>query len=257
MNGHLSDEQLIGYVHHTLTDAQREAMDQHLASCSDCRARLAEHEALQRRIRHDLLADLNGVQPSPAIKFSTIASRLKRRNWWVSLWHGSGWLLPSVTAAAALVGLVVALVGFIKGIHQPVMDFKTSTAGSLPAAACVFFAIPIISNYFESRTVPTRLILSGVLAFILWVGTAILGLQAIVVLRNMFIWVLLQFMSDLWSAVGLGNWIILPLGMAWITVVVGGGEYHWRRLGQRSSWRLFGWTIVVELLIIGLPYILF
>ena len=257
MNGHLSDEQLIGYVHHTLTDAQREAMDQHLASCSDCRARRTKHEALQRRIRHDLLADLNGVQPSSAIKFSAIAPRLKRRNWWASLWHSSGRLLPSVTAAAALVGLVIALVGFIKGINQPVMGFKTSPPGSPSVVACFLFAIPVIGNYYGSRTVPTRLILSGVLAFILWVGTAIMGLQVIVVLRNTFIWVLLQFMSDLWSAVGLGNWVIMPLGMAWIAVVVGGGEYHWRRLGQRSSWRLFGWTIVVELLVISLPYILF
>jgi hypothetical protein len=255
MNSHLSDEQLIGYVHHTLTDAQREAMDQHLASCAECRARLAEHETLQRRIRHSLLADLNGVQPSPTINFSTVAPRLKRRNWPVGLWRGSGRLLPSVTAAAALAGLVIALVGLVRGIHQPVMGFKTSATGSLPAAACVFFAIPIISNYFESRTVPTRLILSSVLAFILWVGTAIVGLQAMVVLRNIFIWVLLQFMDDLWSAVELGNWILLPLGVAWIALVIGGGEYHWRRLGQRSSWRLFGWTIAVELLIVSLFYL--
>ena len=75
MKSHLGDEQLIGYVHHTLTDAQREAMDRHLATCPDCRARLAEHEALQRRMRNSLMGDLRAVQPTPSMTFSAIAPR--------------------------------------------------------------------------------------------------------------------------------------------------------------------------------------
>jgi WD40 repeat protein len=40
MNAHLSEDQLIGYVYRTLADAQRETMDLHLGTRSECRARL-------------------------------------------------------------------------------------------------------------------------------------------------------------------------------------------------------------------------
>lgn len=256
MNSHLTDEQLIGYVHHTLTDAQREAMDQHLTVCPDCRTRLSEHEALQRYIRHSLMADLKGGQPSPALSFSGIAPRLKRPNRLARLWQQGRQLVPSATVLTALAGLVMAAIGLIKGIHQPVVGLARPPASSLPTVACFLFVIPAVSGYYGSRTVPLRLILSRALALLLWLGTAIMGLQVIVVLRNFFIWVLLQVMSDLWSAIGMGNWAIVPLGIAWIALVVGGGEFHYSQVGQRSSWRLFAWTIAVELLIVSLPYLL-
>lgn len=256
MNSHLSDEQLIGYVHRTLTDAQREAIDQHLATCPRCRTRLADHEALQRRIRHSLLADLKAVQPSPGMTFSAIPPRLKRPKRFARLWLRSGQLFHSVTAVAALAGLVIALVGLAESVSRPAVGLIPIRAGSLPTVACFLFAVPVMGNYYESRTVPSRLILSGVLAFTLWVGTAIVGLQVMVVVRNVFCWVLLQVLSDLWSAIGLSNWALIPLGILWVALVVGGGEYHYKRVGQRSSWKLFGWTIAAEMLILVLPILI-
>ena len=58
MSHHLNDEKLSGHIHHTLTDAEREAIDQHLTTCPTCRAHLDDHGGLQRRIRYDLSADL-------------------------------------------------------------------------------------------------------------------------------------------------------------------------------------------------------
>ena len=255
MNSHLSDEQLIGYVHRTLTDAQREAIDQHLATCPHCRTRLADHEALQRRIRHSLLADLKAVQPSPGMTFSAIPPRLKRPKRFARFWPRSGQLFHSVTAVAALAGLVIALVALAESVSRPAVGLIPIRAGSLPTVACFLFAVPVMGNYYESRTVPSRLILSGVLAFILWVGTAIVGLQVMVVVRNVFCWVLLQVLSDIWSAIGLSNWALIPLGILWVALVVGGGEYHYKRVGQRSSWKLFGWTVALELLILIASYI--
>ncbi len=55
MKNHLSNEQLIGYVHQTLTDAEREEIDRHLAECAQCRGILADHESVQRRIRYGLM----------------------------------------------------------------------------------------------------------------------------------------------------------------------------------------------------------
>ena len=118
MSIHLSDAQLIGYVHHTLTDAQREAMDRHLATCPRCRAHLAGHEALQRRIRHSLRADLRAVHPSPRMNLAAIAPRLKRPGKRAASWR----LCPPIlSGAAALVTLTVqailllALVGSVSG----------------------------------------------------------------------------------------------------------------------------------------------
>lgn len=252
MNSHLSDEQLVGYVHHTLTDDQREAMDQHLAACPGCRARLAGHEALQRRIRHSLLADLRTARPSPDMAFSAIAPRLKRPSRFARLGQRPDRLFSGATALAALAGLVIALVGLVENIGQPAVGLTPMPTGSLPTVACLLFALPVLSNYHESRTVPSRLVLSGVLAFILWVGTAIVGLQAMTVVRDMFAWILVHVFGGLWPAVSLSNWSLIPLGIVWIALVVGGGEYHYKRIGQRSSWKLFGWTIAAEAFILAL-----
>lgn len=78
MSNHLSDRQLIGYIHQTLTDAEREEIDQHLAKCGRCRALLGDYEALQRRIHYGLAIDRRKVTPSARISFAAVAPRLKR-----------------------------------------------------------------------------------------------------------------------------------------------------------------------------------
>ena len=116
--------------------------------------------------------------------------------------------------------------------------------------------------------------LSGVLTFALWAGTAVLGLYEIALVREMLfrIYIYVQSSSsglslgsqllngrnedfyllrkDLWQALALGNWALIPLSLLWIVLVIGGGEYHYKRAGQRSSWKLFGWTIAAEVLVL-------
>lgn len=41
-------------------------------------------------------------------------------------------------------------------------------------------------------------------------------------------------------------------GIVLLAIAVGGAEYHFRRVGQRQSWRVLALTIVAELVIIGL-----
>ena len=93
---------------------------------------------------------------------------------------------------------------------------------------------------------------AGVLALILWVATAAVGLLEIVVVREMLFRIYARFWSSYWPSVALGNWAMLVLGIVWIAFVIGGGEYHYKRVGQRSSWKLFGWTIAVEVAILVL-----
>jgi len=256
MKRHLSDEQLVGYVHATLTDAGREEMDSLLAGCPECRARLADHEALQREIRYRLLADLRAASPPVGMRFEAIAPRLKRSNRLAQLWQRPSQAFHAATAMAALTGLMVALIGLVDGVGRPGVSPAVRSAGSLPAVACFLFAIPAASNYRETRVVPSRLLISAVVALTLWAGTAIVGLQVIVVVRDMSAWVLAHLLGSVRAGAALSNWALIPLSIVWIALVVGGGEYHYRRFGQNSSWKLFGWTIAAEMTILILAYLM-
>ena len=93
----------------------------------------------------------------------------------------------------------------------------------------------------------------GLLTFVLWAATAVLGLAALGALVGE-IWppifyalsgsmlptqreALLTFSSSCW---------LLVLGAAWLLTVIGGGEYHRKRIGRPHSWKLFGLTLAVE-----------
>ena len=71
-NKHLSHEDLIGYLYHTLDDAQRESIDAHLVQCSICRASLTEQEIRQRQISNELDITLNTVTPPLRMNFATL-----------------------------------------------------------------------------------------------------------------------------------------------------------------------------------------
>jgi hypothetical protein len=262
MNSHLSDELLIGYCHSTLTDAEREVMDSHFLRCPECRARLADHEALQRRIRHSLLADLKAAQPSARFGFSAVAPSLRPQNNLAALWRQSSRLVRGATAVVALAGLVVAAISLFGGVGRLAAGVTGVPATPLPVAACFLFAIPVANNCRESRVVPSRLILSYVLAFVLWLGTAILGIYEIYLVREMIFAIYARLIegagsgTDYWAALALGNAALIPLSIGWIALVMGGGEYHFKHVGQRCSWKLFGWTIAGELFILLLPWVL-
>ena len=49
--------------------------------------------------------------------------------------------------------------------------------------------------------------------------------------------------------IGAGRYGVLAI--VWIIVVLGGGEYHRKHVGQPGSWKLFGITIGAEVLVIA------
>lgn len=254
MNAHLGDEGLIGYIHYTLTDADRETMDDHLSACTECRTRLAELEVLHRRIRYCLSADIRAVSPPRSMTFAAIAPRLEHRRWWDRLQTPSGQLLPGATALAALTGLAVALVSLFYSLRWGDADPAPMSANRLPVVACGCFAVAVMGNYRWRAAWPPRLVLMALLSLALWIGTAIVGLQVIVTVLDMFTWLLYLGVSR--EIAGLGAWILVPVSVVWIAIVVGGGEYHFKHIGQPGSWRLFGFTVAIELLVLGLPYLL-
>ncbi len=260
MRNHVSEEQLIGYVQHTLTDAQRKVIDQHLTSCAECRARLDDHRALQRRIRQDLSADLHRLTPSSQMTFDAIApllasNRFPRRQ----MIAAGSQVLP---AAAAMGGLVLSVMTLVVGVRWvditwPNVQMDVSTYTPLPLIACFFFSIPVLANYREQRPLlQSRLLIYGV-TVLLWLGTALVGLYEIFVMRELLyhVYVLLGGRNP-GAAIALGAWGVMLLALVWIGAFIGGAEYHYQHVGERSSWRLFGWTIAVECVILLLAYLI-
>ncbi len=87
----------------------------------------------------------------------------------------------------------------------------------------------------------------SVLALILWLATAVVGLWEIVVVQGIFLRLYIRFGHDYWVGLTLRNWIVLVLSMVWLVFAIFTGEYHHKRVGQRASWKLFGLTAAVEL----------
>jgi hypothetical protein len=111
----------------------------------------------------------------------------------------------------------------------------------------------------EEKTWLVGKVSSGVVALVLWVATAALGLFDIWVIHEMAQRVFARFSvngsaseHDYWGGVVLGNWVVFILAVVWIGLVIGGGEYHYKYVGQPKSWRLFARTIAVELSILVL-----
>ncbi len=142
---HLNEEQLVAYVHQTLDDARREAMDQHLVGCSHCRARLADHESLQRRVRHDLLADLRAVRPSSQMNYAAISPRLQRPGVFGLLRTRSARLFSGAAALSTIALQAVILLALLGSMNQPVAgammlmggQSRPSSSASPGQSACV------------------------------------------------------------------------------------------------------------------------
>lgn len=99
----------------------------------------------------------------------------------------------------------------------------------------------------------------GMIAFMLWVTMAIIGLIEINIIIEMALRVYARlwgdygvYGSDYWGGVMLRNALLILLSLSWIAIFIGGGEYHAKRVGQPKSWKLFGRTIAVELSILAL-----
>jgi len=102
---------------------------------------------------------------------------------------------------------------------------------------------------------------AGILALLLWIVTGILGFVDILAVRRIAMGIAARIWSDTrsssyWAYVNAGNWSVIVAAVLWLVVVVGGGEYHRTRVGQRSSWRLFGWTIGVEAVILLVSFVI-
>lgn len=110
----------------------------------------------------------------------------------------------------------------------------------------------------NNTNLPNRVLVSGV-TFILWLVTGALAFWEMVVIREMALRTYARFFPGDTSSVAayeggvaLGTWIMVPLVILAIAVLIGGAEYHYKHLGQPQSWKVFSWTLALELSILVL-----
>jgi len=108
----------------------------------------------------------------------------------------------------------------------------------------------------------SQTMLQAGLALILWLLSIVLGALSIVAVREIALFLFTEFVvRDRTAAyfysqsVTLLNSVTVLLAIVLVVYVVGSGEYHLKRFGQRSSWRLFAWALGVELVLVLLGYL--
>ena len=131
MSTHLSDDQLIDFAYRALTDDARAAMNKHLAACQICRARLANEERLQGRVRESILARRNEFTLASRGNYAAISARVKRPN---PLMRWVRRILRPVKGAIELglaVAVVIAIFVFFAAPNEmPVTTITQPTIGA-------------------------------------------------------------------------------------------------------------------------------
>jgi LCP family protein required for cell wall assembly len=155
---HASDSNLIAYVHHQITDAQREEIDRHLETCLECRRQLLSHADVQRRLSDGLAREL--AQLHPISNWATIQSQMHKPR--PSRGLVTGWLRGASTSrrgiylAMLIAYAVVLVVGGIfvfTVIRDMVQEQKTvSLVADRPTATPV--PTPVLGGA-SITTVPT------------------------------------------------------------------------------------------------------
>jgi len=257
MNQHLTENDLSSYTLNVLTDADREGLDRHLQNCATCKAALAGQIEQQAELQARLDAEISTLPPPQRMTFAAIAPVVRksrhssRSHGYLELFRTYG---PALAAAA---GVILAVSGLVRNVTWPVVGLQQNHSLTLPFAAGMMFSVPVLSHYGQNHLQRRPLAWTWVVIVALWLGTAVLGLYEIALLREMLLRAYVRFGPPssqlLQQAQALGSWGVFFMGALWVTVVIGGGEYHYRHAGQRASWRLLGWTILVQLGLLALP----
>lgn len=97
---------------------------------------------------------------------------------------------------------------------------------------------------------------SSALAVVLWIISAVLGLQSIYLIKEIFYLIYVSLGGNVKRAETFVPALVFVLALVYLVFIVGTTEYHMKRAGRPESWRLFGWTIAVEVSLLILYYIL-
>ena len=249
---HLTPDELTGYIYSTLDDSQREVMNAHLMDCPICRANLAAQEMRQRQISNDLKAALNFASPSMEMNYAAVAPRLQNARVGRNIWLDRTVFVPTTLV---LTGFMFALLGLWHAISKQAFTTPQSL-GAFPTLSCFFLALASVEQSDRSLLLQPRRALTWVIALILWLGSAFIGLLDLLVLRDLAI-IAVVAMDGRNATAGPIAIIAVILGaILYIGFIIGGAEYHYKNIGLPSSWKLFSITLLGQLFILILPYLI-
>jgi len=250
---HFDLDSLTGYLYRTLDDAARENMDGHLSNCPICRAHLAEQERRQRKISGELNAAIRNAAPSNRMSFAAISNRLQTRRPFWNIWHR---VAVSTPVAFAVIGLFLSLLGVWQFISTRTLSTPSHPIGAFPTLACFFFMLTSVEELVKAFSIRSRFAVTALVAFILWLGSAFIGLLNILVIRDLAIMAVVAIDGKAAEAGSIAILAVLVAAMLYIGVVIGGAEYHFKNIGQPGSWKLFSMTLLGQLFILILPYLI-
>lgn len=99
-------------------------------------------------------------------------------------------------------------------------------------------------------------IIVAVLAFVLWLLTIGLGMNAIYEVKEIFYLIFSSLGGNMQNAEQYALILVFVLGLSFTVFAIGSAEYHRKYVGTHASWRLLVWTLAIEVGITVLYYIL-
>ena len=252
-DNHITSDGLVGYIYGTLDDAQREIMDVHLTECPTCRANLAEQELWKRQFGNELEAVLKLATPSPQMSFAAIAPRLQSRSISQNIWLDRAIVVPMTLA---LSGFILALFGLWRAIGDQAFTSPAQPLGVFPPLACFFLVLASVEQSDSSHSRWHRQAITWVIALILWLGSAFIGLLDMIALSDLAIIAVIALGGEKATAELAAMMAVLLGALLYIGFIIGGAEYHFKNIGQHRSWKLLSITLLIQLFILILPYLL-
>ncbi len=107
--------------------------------------------------------------------------------------------------------------------------------------------------------------LDYVVTYGLWLATSALAVWEISIIRNAVVGFYARFLAPenaggqgttYWQATNLSQWAVIILAVFAIGVIIGGFEYHHRRVGEKKSLKVLGYTLGIQLFLLAVALIL-
>lgn len=97
----------------------------------------------------------------------------------------------------------------------------------------------------------------GLLTFALWVGTAVLGFYVAVNLQEMVFRIYVACCADnRWGFTVTKQWSSIFFMLFWVSFVVWIGDYQAKHFNEPKSWKLYGWTYLVMIVLLGISWLI-
>jgi hypothetical protein len=107
-----------------------------------------------------------------------------------------------------------------------------------------------------SNQTGNRKIVPSILALILWLVTFVLGLEGIYTSKGIYTAIMFGLGQNIADVENSATFVVFLVAVGFMIFTIATAEYHRVRIGKPESWRLFAWTIAVELGIQVLYYFL-